>query len=167
MHIEALQRLFANLHFRQAVWLFPCAFTLHVVEEVWQFTNWAKRFASPDFTFRGYLTIHLLGIVTAFLAAGLIRFFPNRVVIFLFFALVFTPAVFFNIFFHAGATAAFGVYCPGLLTALTLYPPLFYRLSRLALNEGLLTPQLAWIAFIVAGIFHAAEVSRNVFNAWG
>jgi hypothetical protein len=57
----------------------------------------------------------------ALVAPLMIWFFPKRTVIFVFFTFIFTPAVCFNILFHAGATAAFGVYCPGLITALTLY----------------------------------------------
>jgi hypothetical protein len=94
-----------------------------------------------------------------------IRFFPNKGVVFLFFTFIFTPAVFFNIFFHAGATAAFGAHCPGLLTALTVYPPLFCLISRLAFSEGLLTNKLGWISFLNAGLVHAADVSHNVFKA--
>jgi hypothetical protein len=79
---------------------------------------------------------------------------------------IFTPAVCFNIVFHAGATAVFGVYCPGLLTALTLYPPLFYVVSRLAFREHLLTNRLALVSFAIAGAFHTADVSHNVFKLW-
>ena len=100
------------------------------------------------------------------IAAAVIWFFPNKVIIFIFFTFIFTPAVFFNIFFHAGATAAFGAYCPGLLTALTIYPPLFYFISRLAFSEGLLANKLGWISFAIAGVVHLADVSHNVFKAW-
>jgi hypothetical protein len=68
--------------------------------------------------------------------------------------------------FMPGATAAFGVYCPGLLTALTLYPPLFYVVTRLAFRQGLLTNGTAIISFALAGLVHAADVSHNVFKAW-
>ena len=166
MNFDMIAQFLAGLSFRQAVWLFPFAFTLHVLEEVWQFTNWANRYASPKFTFRDYLTLHLAGIVMAFIAAAVIWFFPNRIVVFVFFTFVFTPGIFFNIFFHAGATAAFSAYCPGLLTALTVYPPLFYFISRLAFSEGLLTNRLGWISFAIAGVVHAADVSHNVFKAW-
>ena len=47
--------------------------------------------------------------------------------------------VFFKALFHAGATAVYRVYCHGLLRALTVYPPLYYFLSRLAYREGLLS----------------------------
>lgn len=166
MDFDRIAQLLAQLSFRQAVWLFPLAFTLHVLEEVRQFTAWANRHASSQFTFREYLTIHLAGIALSFTAAAVIRLFPNRVTVFLFFTFMFTPGVFYNIFFHAGATACSGEYCPGLLTALTIYPPLFYFISRLAFSEGLLTNRLRWISFVLAGLVHAADVSRNVFRAW-
>ncbi len=51
---------------------------------------------------RDYLVIHLSGIAVALLALVVIWFFPNRVVIFVFFAFVFTPAVCFNIISHSG-----------------------------------------------------------------
>ena len=85
---------------------------------------------------------------------------------FLFFSIVFTPAVCFNILFHAGATAAFGVYCPGLITSLVLYPPLFVAISRRAISEQLLTSRAALISFVIAGLVHAADLSRNVFQMW-
>lgn len=166
MNFDAILQFLTGLSFRQAVWLFPFAFTLHVLEEVRQFTAWANRYASPHFTFQDYLKLHLAGIVIAFIAAAIIWFFPNKVVVFPFFTFIFTPGIFFNIFFHAGATAAFGAYCPGLLTALTVYPPLFYFISRLAFSEGLLTNKLGWISFVIAGVIHAADVSHNVFKVW-
>ena len=155
-----------SLSFRQSVWLFPLAYFLHVLEELPHFTNWARRYAAPGFTMRAYLTIHVFGIAVALLAPLVIWLFPNRIVIFLFFTIVFTPAVCFNILFHAGASAAFGVYCPGLITALVLYPPLFVGVSRRAISERLLTSQAALVSFVIAGFFHAADVSRNVFQLW-
>ena len=155
-----------SLNFRQTVWLFPMAYVAHVLEELPQFTSWANRYAAADYTMRDYLTIHIFGIAAAMIATLLIWFYPNRIVIFVFFALVFTPAVCFNILFHAGATAVFGVYCPGLITALVLYPPLFAAVSRRALREHLLTSRGALISFVIAGAFHAADVSRNVFQLW-
>lgn len=166
MNFDALAKILSGLSFRQAVWLFPCAFTLHVLEEVRQFTAWANRYVTPQFTFEDYLKLHLAGIVAAFAAAAVIRFFPNRFVVFCFFTFMLTPWLCFNVFFHAGATAWFSVYCPGLLTALTVYLPLFYFLSRLAFSEELLTHRLAWISFVIAGLVHTADVSRNVFKAW-
>src|SRR5438552_1815461 len=166
MNFDRIINGIASLRFRDAVWLFPIAYTLHVLEELPQFTSWAQRYANASFSMRDYLVIHLSGIAIAFLAPLVVRWFPNRVVIFVFFSFVFTPAVCFNILFHAGATAAFGRYSPGLLTAMTLYPPLFYIVSRQAFCEGLLTNRVAGISFALAGLFHAADVSHNVFKVW-
>jgi hypothetical protein len=166
MNVEVIAQFLGSLSFRQAVWFFPLAFTLHVLEEVAQFTNWAQRHAAPGFTLREYLALHLAGIAAAFGAALGLCFFPGRIVVFIFFTFIFTPGVFYNILFHTGATAYFGAYCPGLITALTIYPPLFVWLSRLAFSEGLLSNRLGWISFALAGVVHAADVSRNVFKAW-
>jgi hypothetical protein len=166
MDFDLIYDRISSMTFRQSVWLFPLAYCLHVLEELPHFTSWARRYAAPGFTMRGYLMIHLLGIVVALLAPLVIWSFSNRIVIFLFFSLVFTPAVCFNILFHAGATAAFGVYCPGLITSLVLYPPLFVAVSRRAISERLLTSRAALISFVIAGLVHAADLSRNVFQIW-
>jgi hypothetical protein len=39
-----------------------------------------------------------------------------------------------------------GVYCPGLITALVLYPPLFCYLSQITHREGLMTNTLGLVA---------------------
>ena len=152
--------------FRRLVWLFPIAYVLHVLEELPHFTGWAREYANASFTMRDYLTVHITGGVVAIAAPLLIRYFPPRVVIFLFFTFVFTPAVFFNIIFHAGATVVFGTYSPGLLTALTIYPVTFFVVGRQALRENLMGSRAAMNSFLLAGLFHAADVSHNVFKTW-
>lgn len=166
MNFDLLREWLAGLTFRGAVWLFPFVFALHVLEEARQFTAWANRYASPQFTFHDYLKIHIAGIAGAFIAAAVIWFFPNRVVVFLFFTFLFTPGIFFNTLFHAGATSYFGAYCPGLITALVLYLPMYFFVSTLAFREGLFGGAAALISFVIAGIFHVMEVGHNVFKAW-
>jgi uncharacterized protein with HXXEE motif len=156
----------SRLGFRRLVWLFPIAYVLHVLEELPRFTAWAIRYANPGFTMRDYLTVHVAGVVVAVAAPLVISYFPNRFVVFVFFTFVFTPAAFFNILFHAGATVLFGVYCPGLITALTVYPAVWFLLSRIALREALLSMPLTVVSFGVAGFFHVADVSHNVFKVW-
>ena len=156
----------SRLRFRRLVWLFPIAYVLHVIEELPRFTAWAMHYASPNFTMRDYLAVHLTGIVVAVAAPVAISYFSNRLIVFIFFTFVFTPAAFFNIVFHAGATVAFGVYCPGLITALTVYPIVWFLVSRSALREKLLPRPLAVVSLAVAGLFHLADVSHNVFRAW-
>jgi len=141
-------------------------YALHVLEELPNFTTWARQYANASFTMRDYLTVHVTGVVVAVAAPLLISYFPNRVVIFLFFTFVFTPAVCFNIVFHAGATAVFRAYSPGLVTALTIYPVTFFVIGRQALREKLMSSRAATISFLLAGLFHASDVSHNVFKAW-
>ena len=152
--------------FRDAVWLFPAAFLLHVFEEWPRFTNWAKRYASDLFTQRDYDTIHLAGIIASFAFAAIVWRFPDRVVVFVFFAFVFAPGLFFNTLFHAGATLITREYCPGVVTALTLYLPVFFFVSRLAWRENLLDAATLTASLVIAGAFHAWEVGHNVFKAW-
>lgn len=40
------------------------------------------------------------------------------------------------------------------------------REGRFPRSEGLLTNKVGLISFVVAGLVHAADVSRNVFRAW-
>jgi hypothetical protein len=89
--------------------------------------------------------------------------FPNRDIVFLFFALCLSESI-FNSFFHSGATAIFSVYCPGLITAIVLYPPLFWYLSTLAHDEGPLRGIHGLLAFAIAGLVHAVDVAANVFG---
>ena len=156
----------SRLGFRRLVWLFPAAYVLHVLEELPRFTAWAIRYANPGFTMRDYLTVHLAGVAVAVAAPLVISYFSNRFVVFVFFTFVFTPAAFFNILFHAGATVVFGVYCPGLITALTVYPVVWLLLSRSALSEELLSLPLTLVSVGLAGLFHFADVSHNVFKVW-
>src|SRR5262249_46295654 len=66
----------------------------HVLEEWRQFAPWAMRYASHHFTRHDYITIHVAGIISAFLSALLIQVLPHRWLVWVFFAFVFTPAVF-------------------------------------------------------------------------
>jgi hypothetical protein len=44
--------------------------------------------------------------------------------------------LFYNALFHMGTTAYFGVYSPGLLSAILLYLPICYYVARAAHREG-------------------------------
>ena len=155
-----------TLSFRQAVWLIPLGFMLHVAEEWPGFTAWANRYASDRFTQRDYVVIHLSGIAGALLVAVILASLPTRGLTFLAFALFFLPAMFWNVFFHAGATVLCRAYCPGLVTAVCLYPLVVYWVTRAAFRDGLLDAGTAGAALLIAGAFHLWEVGHNVFKAW-
>ncbi|HYK87558.1 MAG TPA: HXXEE domain-containing protein [Acidobacteriota bacterium] len=164
MNFDGIATFLNRLTLRQAVWLFPIAYALHILEEAPQFPSWAQRYASQAFTPRDFLTINSVGIALAVLYALLISRYPRKWSVILFFSLGLAPGMFFNILFHVGATAAYGVYCPGLITALVIYPPVFVFLSRLAYQEHFLTGRTSLMAFAFAGAFHTLEVGIDVFK---
>jgi uncharacterized protein with HXXEE motif len=155
-----------TLTFAQAVWLFCPAFVLHVLEEWPRFTGWARLHASARFTQRDYNVIHAAGVAMSLLAALIVSRFPNRPVVFIFFAFVFTPAALFNTLFHLGASVLTRSYCPGAITAVAIYLPLFAVITTLAYREGLLGMGALIATLVLAGGFHAWEVGHNVFKAW-
>jgi hypothetical protein len=134
------------LSFRDAVLLFPLAVALHVFEEWPGFPAWARRFASPRYSDRAYAITHVFAIALALASMLLLRAFPAPWLVFAFFAFVFGPGVLCNAFFHAGASLASRTYCPGVVTGLAVYLPLFGLLATLA--------------------FHTLEVGHNVFERW-
>jgi hypothetical protein len=106
------------------------------------------------------------GIIASLLFTLIVWRFPNRAVVFVFFEFVFAPSLFFNTLFHAGATVVTHEYCPGVITALTLYLPIFFFVSSAAWRENLLDLRKLIVVLIVAGSFHLSEVGHNVFKAW-
>lgn len=136
MDINCLVESLGALPFHQAVWLFPFATALHFLEEAPHFADWASKYTLPIYNHQRWRRIHGLGMVLAIAFCALASIFPNRYVVFLFFALCLSESV-LNSLFHVGATAFSGVYCPGLITALLVYPPLYWYLSQLAYRDGL------------------------------
>ena len=155
-----------SLSLEKAVWLFCPAFALHVLEEWPRFTGWAKRYASPRYTQRDYNVIHTAGVAASLLAALIVWRFPNRPVTFMSFAFVFARSVLFNAFFHVGASVLTRSYCPGMITAVVIYLPLFALIADLAYQEGLLDVGSLLVTLAIAGVFHIWEVGHNVFKAW-
>src|SRR5215510_3324268 len=81
---SATTAILSRVTFRDTIWLFPPAFTLHVLEEWPRFTSWAKRYASPLFTQQEYNTIHVAGIIASLLFTLIVWRFPDRPVVFVF-----------------------------------------------------------------------------------
>lgn len=163
MNFDTMFEALGALSFRQAVWLFPLATALHFLEEAPQFPSWARMHAWPGYTRERWAQIHGAGMAYALAFSTLVSLSPDHLVVFLFFALCLSSIV-FNTLFHASATAFFGVYCPGLITSLVIYPPLFWYLSRLAGHEGLLSSSLWLWALAVAGVIHVLDVAVSVFG---
>jgi hypothetical protein len=163
MNVDTINQALSGFSFRHAVWLFPLAFALHVLEEAPQSTQWVNRCVSRRFTARDFVRNNSIGMVAALFACTLTSVVPNRPVVFVAFATVFTQTLVFNALFHVGATAAYGVYSPGLMTSLSIYPALFWYLSRLAHHEALLSNWSGLIALLIAGMIHAYVVAVQVY----
>ena len=164
--MDALVTWLDALTLRGALWLFPIVFAAHVREEWPGFPAWAQQHASLAFTSRDYWVLHGAGLIAAVLVPILWASFPRSWVAFGLFSFVLIPSMGWNTVFHAAATVMSRRYCPGLVTAVMLYLPLLTILSLLAVNEAVLSPAMLVAAAIVAGVFHAAEVGHNVYNAW-
>lgn len=162
MNFEAISRFLDSLTFSQASWLFPVVFALHVLEEAPLFTAWARRYTSPRFTQADFVRNNAMGMVMGVSFCLAVWLFPNRIAIFLFFVLGLNQS-FLNTLFHIGTTAAYGVYSPGLITSLTLYPLLFYYLSHLAYQQGLMSTQGGIVALVIAAVVHAVVVAQQVY----
>ncbi len=156
----------AELMFRNAVALYPLATLLHILEEWPRFPRWARRFASPQYSDREYQLTHVAAVAIAAVVFLLLSNFTRSWLVFLFFAFVFGPGVFWNAFFHMAATIRTRAYCAGVVTGLLIYLPLSLLLGRLALREGLISAPLLSIALAVALAAHIVEVGHNVFKRW-
>jgi hypothetical protein len=149
--------------FEREAWLYPAAVVAHVAEEAPGFTKWARRFASPRYSERDFLTINAAAIATALAGTALVTRVADRRVQALWWTTLLTQQSLWNAAFHVGTTAAWRTYSPGLVTSVALGPPLWYRLTRLALAEGRLTRRAAAVGLAAAAALHAAAVAQQVF----
>jgi Protein of unknown function with HXXEE motif len=163
MNFDAILITLDRLNFRQAIWLFPIVFALHVMEEAPHFTDWVQRYASSSYTATDFIRNNTAGMAIAIIACSIVWFYPRRVAVFWIFAIAISQTLVFNALFHIGTTAAFGAYSPGVITSLTLYPALFDYLSRLAYRQNLLRCQDGILSLAIAGVIHSIVVATQVF----
>ena len=148
----------------RAVWLFPAALALHVLEEAPGFTEWVNRYASRRYTSGDFVRINALGLVGTTAGTLAVARSRNRALFFLYYTALLTQQAAFNPLFHAGTTAKFRAYSPGLVTSVALFPPLWYSLTRLAVREGLLTRGKVAGALVIGGLLHTVAVAEQVFS---
>ena len=149
--------------FGRAVWLYPVAFALHVLEEAPGFTAWARRHASERYSERDFARNNALGLLMTLAGTALVARRPSRPVVFGYFAVVLTQQVPFNAAFHAGTTIAYRDYSPGTVTALAQLP-LWRFLVRSARRERLLSRPAEVAAAGIGGAIHAAAVTQQVYH---
>jgi hypothetical protein len=152
--------------FDRAVWLVPPAFALHVGEEAPGFTRWVNRHIRRDYRQADFVRINAAGMAMTLAATALVSRWPARPLVFAYFtAIVCQQAA--NAGFHAGTTAAYRAYSPGLATSILLYMPLWRVLSRSASRERLLSQRAGHAAAALAALLHAKVVSSQVFRRAG
>ncbi|MDX2089142.1 MAG: HXXEE domain-containing protein [Kofleriaceae bacterium] len=133
----------------RSIWLLPCAFALHIVEESRGFTAWVRDVLGGSIGLGAFLVNNaiFMGVLVG-LCALATRTRQRWAVIALFFWVA--GQVFWNFVFHLFTEIHFGAYSPGLVTATLLYYPLYLFLVRQAVVEGWLT--VRWIAAsLIAG----------------
>jgi hypothetical protein len=147
---------------RRAVWLLPCAFAAHVLEEAAGFTEWVNRNASERYTPADFVRINTVGLLSSVAATLLVARKPDRRLFGLFYWTVLAPLP-ANAAWHAGATVAYRDYSPGLVTAVAFFRALWYGLTRLGLRERRLSRRGAVIGTGAGAVLHAAVVRQTVY----
>jgi hypothetical protein len=148
---------------RRTARLITPAFALHVLEEAPGFTHWVNRYASERYTQRDFVRNNALGLAGTAGATALVTRSSSRPLFLGFYTVVVTQEALWNTVFHGVMAGRHRAYSPGLATALMLFLPLWWRVTRLAVREGLLTRRGVALAALAAGALHALVVARQVF----
>jgi hypothetical protein len=152
-----------HMSFSQALWLFPLAVTIHFLEEATGgFPEWAKRHASEQYTNAHWKKVHGIGWAFALIATMFVWRFLNRWMTLGFVALM-LGAMAWNAVFHIVASLWSREVCPGMYSAVLLFPPLLFFLGNTAIQETLVRPQEFMVSLVIAGAIHALDVSIMVF----
>jgi hypothetical protein len=112
---------------------------VHVLEEAPGFTEWVNRYASDRYTADDFVRNNALGLaLTVGASLGITRYGRRRAFT-AYYSVILAQQALWNTAFHAGTTAAWRAYSPGLVSALGLFLPIWWYLTQLGLREGLLT----------------------------
>jgi hypothetical protein len=147
--------------FRRTLWLVPPAFALHVAEEAPGFTRWVNRNITDGYTRADFVRNNAAGVAMTLAGTWALARRPGPALAFVYFAAIVSQQT-ANAAWHAGATAAYRDYSPGLASALLLFLPLQRRLARLAHAEGILSPRASRAALALAAVTHAQVIARQV-----
>ena len=150
--------------FRRSARLFPAILALHVAEEAPGFAAWVRRHGSPRYSGADFIRINAAGLAMTLGATEALRRARGHTSVFLYLAFVLTQQALFNTIFHAGATIAYREYSPGLVTAVVGFLPAWWRLTRLARGEGLISARASRAAAAIGGVVHAAAVVETVYR---
>jgi hypothetical protein len=149
---------------RRGLWLLPAAFALHVLEESAGFTEWVRRNGRADYSMDDFVQINATGLVLTIGATLAVARRPGRGLFAAYYALLVTQQALFNPLFHVGSTVAYRDWSPGTASAVVLFPPLWWRLTRRALRDRMLGVGGMSVGIAVGGAVHAAAVANQVFG---
>ena len=82
----------------------------------------------------------------------------------LWYVAVVTQQMLWNPVFHLGTTVAYREYSPGRVTAVALFPALWWRETRRALDTGRLSRRGVAAAALAGGLLHLAAVRKQVYG---
>jgi hypothetical protein len=148
----------------RTTWLLPPAFAVHVLEESAGFTEWVQRHGRPGYSRTDFVRINAGGLVMTLLATVAVTRWPGRRLFAPYYALVVTQQALFNPAFHVGSGVAAREWSPGTATALVLFLPLWWRITRAALRDGALTRRAMATGIAVGGAVHATAVANQVYG---
>ena len=138
------------------------ALALHVAEEAPGFSSWARRNTWAGYRDRDFAVINASGLAMTALADIAVRRAPRLYGAW--YAGIVSQQLLWNPVFHLGTTIAYREYSPGLITALALFPPLWWRETRRALRSGRLSRRGVALAAVVGGAVHIAAVRKQVYG---
>jgi hypothetical protein len=136
------------------------ALALHVAEEAPGFSAWARRNAWPGYRDRDFALINASGLALTALAGAAVRREPR--LFGLWYTTIVCQQLLWNPVFHAGTTIAYREYSPGLVTALVLFPALWWRATKRGLHAGMLSRGRVALAAAAGGAIHLSAVRKQV-----
>jgi uncharacterized protein with HXXEE motif len=138
------------------------ALALHVAEEAPGFAAWARRNTWSGYRDRDFVAINASGLAMTALAGAAVRRQPS-----LFgpwYAAIVCQQLLWNPVFHLGTTVAYREYSPGLVTALALFPALWWRETRRGLRAGRLSGRRVALCAVAGGLIHLTAVRKQVYG---
>jgi hypothetical protein len=138
------------------------ALALHVAEETSGFAAWARRNTWTGYRTREFVAINAGGLTMTALAGLAVRREPR--LFGLWYAGIVSQQMLWNPVFHVGTTVAYREYSPGLVTAVALFPALWWRETRTALRTGRLSRRGVAVAALAGGLLHLAAVRKQVYG---
>ncbi len=157
MDVEVIPRFLQTAPFRRVVWVAPIAYAVHILEEFWRFPLWVNSHFTPGYTTATFVIANAIIMVALVGLTATVSVLRANAADFLYFCWL-SGQLFHNALFHLGTTAYFGVYSPGLLSAILLYLPVSYYIARAAHRENRIgnTGGFAALAVGAAGMFSLA-----------